>query len=167
MAAARTFSLIEASGILDVSRQTLAKWLHDGCPAVKKADRAAGADWELSIAQIMQWRVDRAVAATVERFEGKDAALISIDEAKRRKAVADMVMAEIEAEEALGGVAQIADMVGIVTTKFGELRSRLVSFCAKLAARAATMTNPAEIREMAEAEMRKALDVLTLDPPAR
>lgn len=158
----RTFSLFEASSIIGVTRQTLAKWLADGCPAVTRADRSRGVDWEISIAEVMDWRIRKAVDDAVARYEG-DAGKISREEADRRTAVARMITSEIEADEALGKVVAVADVADAVTQEYGPLRTQLQSVGAKVAGRAATMTSAPAIQELVDAAIVESLEALKYD----
>lgn len=96
----RVMSLAEVSALLDRDRNTISKWLSQGCPAVTTANKATGQAWELDLAAVVRWLEQRAAAAVAEKFGGDgegDDSRITIDEAKRRRAIAEMQIAEIEA----------------------------------------------------------------------
>lgn len=152
----RTHSLSETAAILGKHRNTLSKWLEQGCPAVQRADRARGVEWALSIPDIVDWLVDRAVSNAVQTAGG-EVGLISKDEADRRKAVAQAVAEEVTTAELLDDVVNAREAAADVAAFVVALRTALANVAGKVAGRAASMTSAAEIREFAEAEMNRAL----------
>ena len=158
----KTYSLVQAAAILEVHRNTLAKWLDQGAPAATRADRSRGVEWELSVADIVDWRVKRAVDDAVASYEGEGGE-ITTEEAKRRKAVAEAIVAEIEADEALKRVVAVADVADLVAAEYAAVRSHLQAVGAKIAGRAASMTNPAEIQELVDAAILEALEAMQHD----
>lgn len=164
-AARTTYSLTQAAAILEVHRNTLAKWLDQGAPAAQRADRVRGLEWELSIADIVDWRIRKAVDDALAAYQGDGpAGLIAEAEAKRRKAVAEAIVAEIEADEALRHVVGVADVTDAVTALFARIRSLMTGLGAKIAGRAATMTSAPAIQALVDAELRLAL--APLDDPS-
>lgn len=155
--ATRTYSLSEAAGILGKDRNTLSKWLAQGCPAVTKADRTRGIEWALSIPDIIDWMIDRAVSDVVD-MDGGEAGRVSKDEADRRKAVAQAIAEEVGTAELLNSVLNQQDAAADVAAFTVALRTGLSNVSGKIAGRAASMTVPAEIQEFVEAEMNKAFD---------
>lgn len=153
--AGRTYSLTEAASILGKHRNTVAKWLEQGCPAVTRADRARGVEWELSIPNIIDWLVSRAVEDAVASGGG-DVSRISRDEAERRKAIAQAVREEVNTAELLDEVVNRHDAVADIAAFAVALRTGMANVCGKVAGRAATMTSAAEIQEFLEAETNKA-----------
>ena len=80
MTVAQTFSLNELAGLVGVTRQTVDRWLKQGCPFVEKADRDRGKEWRLSLPAVIEWREKRAVEQAIG-----DTSRLDIDEARRRK----------------------------------------------------------------------------------
>jgi len=158
----RTFSLFEAASIIGVTRQTLAKWLAEGCPAVTRADRSRGVDWEICIADVIDWRIRKAVDDAVARYEGESGE-ISREEADRRKAVAQAITAEIETDEALKRVVAVADVTDVVTQEYAALRTQLQAVGPKVAGRAATMSSAPAIQELVDETIAEALETLQHD----
>jgi len=159
---ARTFNLNEAAAIIGVTRQTLGRWIDLGAPVITRADRSAGIEWELSVAEIMEWRIKRAVDDAVARYEG-GADKITKDEADRRRAVAQAITAEVEADETLRSVVAVADVVDVVTQEYAAVRTHLQSVGSKVAGRAASMTSAPAIQELVDEAITDALEALTYD----
>ncbi|QCO03039.1 terminase small subunit [Azospirillum argentinense] len=153
--AGRTYSLSEAATILGRDRNTVSKWLGQGCPAVTKADRARGVEWSLSIPDIVGWLIDRAVGDAVQTADG-EADRITKEEADRRKAVAQAIAEEVSTAELLDDVVNRHEAAADAAAFAVALRTGMANVCGKVAGRAATMTSAAEIQEFLEAETNKA-----------
>lgn len=149
------FSQKRIAALLEVHRNTVAKWIDEGCPVVQRADRDRGIEWELSLPEIVEWRISRSVQSAVAGYQG-DAGLITKEEADRRRAVANAITAEISADEALRSVVSRHDAVADMATFCQVLKTGLANMAAKVAARATTMTNASEIEAMAQTEMNRA-----------
>lgn len=145
----------ELADLFGVSLPTVDAWIRDGCPFAVKG--AKGREWAFESATVHRWLVDRAVADVAAGYEG-EIGVITADEAKRRKAVADAVVAEIGADDALDEVVNRHEAAADVAGFCISLRTGLSNACAKLAGRAATMTGAPEIQEMAETEINRAFD---------
>lgn len=158
MAAAerRTFSMFEAASIIGVTRQTLAKWLNDGCPAVTKGDRARGIEWEINVADVIRWREQRLIEEISAKYQDKGGAT---NEAgyRTRRAAAEAVIAEIEAENALQQVVDVEYVTQKLAQFLASLRARMTGVGAKVAGRAASMKSAAQIKELIDAEIRESL----------
>ena len=100
-------SLIATAATLGVSRNTVAGWIAKGCPVVSRADRDRGVEWRLDVGQVHAWRVDTAVREAVAGYRTVDGDKITKDEADRRRAVAMAIVAEGEADQALGSVVDV------------------------------------------------------------
>ena len=149
------FSLMRVAALLDVHRNTVAKWIDEGCPVIQRADRDRGIEWELSLAEIVEWRMSRAVQNAVASCQG-EAGQITKEEADRRRAVANAIKSEIDADEALRAVVSRQDAVTDMSTFCQVLKTGLSNMASKVAARAATMTSPTEIEELARGELNRA-----------
>lgn len=148
------FSLMRVAALLDVHRNTVSKWIDDGCPVIQRADRDRGVEWELSLSEIVEWRMSRAVQNAVAGYQG-EAGQIAKEEADRRRAVANAITAEISADEALGTVVARADAEADIASFCQVLKTGLSNMASKVAARAATMTSAAEIEDMVHLELTR------------
>lgn len=152
----RTFSMFEAATIIGVTRQTLAKWVNDGCPTVTKGDRSRGIEWEINIADVIGWREQRLIEEISAKYQDKGGAT---NEAgyRTRRAAAEAVIAEIEAEETLHRVVDVEYVTQKLSQFLANLRTRMTGVGAKVAGRAASMKSPAQIKELIDAEIRESL----------
>src|SRR3954469_2927889 len=98
----RPYSLMAAASILGVHRHTLAKWIDQGCPG-QKLGEGVGQEWEVMIPAVVRWLIDRSVSDALSGYQDTTGK-ITKDEADRRRAIANAVSAEIQADEALGTV---------------------------------------------------------------
>jgi phage terminase Nu1 subunit (DNA packaging protein) len=152
----RTFSIFEAAGLIGVHRNTLMKWINDGCPAVSRGDSKRGKEWEISLPDVWAWREQRLVDEISAQFRDKTGAT---NEAgyRTRKAAADAIVAEIEAEEALRSVVDVEYVTQRISGFLADLRTKLSALGAKVAGRAATMTSAPAIKELIDQEIRESL----------
>lgn len=156
MSGGQTFSLSEASGLLGVHRNTLAGWLKQGCPYVARADRARGVEWELSLPDIVAWREARAVQAAIG-----DVALLSLDEAKKRKVAAEAALAELELARQRHEVVDITAVEKVVSDEYTACRARLLAIPHKVAPLLDAVTGLAERRDLIEQSITEALRELS------
>ena len=159
--AARSYSVADAAEIIGVHRNTLAKWLKEGCPAERQADVEAGISWLVSIPAVIEWRIAQQVEAAVSSLDGGEK--VSEDEAKRRRTLAQAIQEEIKADEALRRVVAIADVADRVAQEYAAVRSHLQAVGAKIAGRAATMTSAPEIQDLVDDAIRDALEAMQYD----
>lgn len=130
----RLVSVKQASTLLNRDRNTIQKWLDKGCPYVTKADRDLGISWELDLADVVRWLEERAADNAAERFgEGKDGKTTE-DEAKRRRAVAQAVVAELDMLERLRSLVPIADVLDTWAKDYAAIRDKLMSIPDSIAA---------------------------------
>lgn len=154
----QTHSLMHAAALLGVHKSTLQNWLAQGCPAVERGDRERGQNWKISLKDVVDWRIERAVADAVAAYGG-DGAEMSREEADRRRAVAIAHIAEIDLDERLSNTISRSEAVAIFAGFCQSLRSGVGSVFDKIAHRAATMTNPHEIRCLGEEEWNRAMEL--------
>ena len=154
----QTHSLSQAATLLGVHRNTLHQWLQHGCPAVEKADRERGVEWQISLPDIVDWRIERAVANVAAASRG-DGTAIPKDEADRRRAVALALSAEIDLDERTRNVVARADAVADMSAFCQALRDQISSAFGKIASRCSTMQLPTEIEAMCRAEWNRAMKV--------
>jgi terminase small subunit / prophage DNA-packing protein len=153
-----SYNLAQAATILEVDRATLSAWLARGAPAIERADRSRGREWKLSVAQIGEWRIKTAVDDAVAGLLSPDGR-ISKDEADRRKAVAQARLSEIEVDEKERSVVLVRDGTAILADFCQALKSGCDNGINKTAGRAATMTDPNEIREFLQRELNRSFEI--------
>ena len=153
----KTLSLVQAAATLGVHRNTLSKWLDEGCPAVTRADRDRGIEWQLEIPSVVDWRIRRAVEGALASYQD-DGGQITKPEADRRRAVAQAITAEVEADEALDAVVSRDNAEAVMASFCQVLKSGLGNASSKIASRAATMRSAPEIRDVCHQELNRAFD---------
>lgn len=154
----QTHSLSQAATLLGVHRNTLSQWLREGCPAVEKADRDRGVEWQLALPDVIGWRIERAVADAVAGHGG-DGTGMSVEEAQRRRAVALAQMAEIDLDERLERTVDREDAAGMFADFCQALRSGMSNGIDKIATRGAAITEPNQLAAMCRAEWNRAMQL--------
>lgn len=120
----RQMSLSQAAA-LDRDRNTVSKWLDHGWPYVEKADRDTGRQWALDVAEVVRWLERRAGESTAEKLGAGPDGAVTEGEAKRRRAVAQAIIAEAEAAEIMGTLSRTSVMLDRVAADYAEVRGRL------------------------------------------
>jgi hypothetical protein len=123
---------------------------------VEKADRERGVEWQLSLPDIIDWRIERAVA-NVAAASGGDGTTVTKEEADRRRSVALAHMAEIDLDERLKNVVSREDAVADMSAFCLAIKQQGSNAFSKIATRAATMTVPGEIDRMCQAEWNRGM----------
>lgn len=160
-AKARHVSLKTAAAMLNRDRNTVMKWLDQGCPFVERGDKERGISWILDLADVVKWLEERAAKNVADRMGGIEGQ-ITEDEAKRRIAVAKMITEETEAAEAVKMVARVHEMLAIIKKDYAELRSRLMGVPDALAAKVDAKMRD-RVRKASEDLIRNALASLSAD----
>ncbi|QND41840.1 terminase small subunit [Rhizobium leguminosarum bv. viciae] len=149
----------QAATLLNRDRNTIQKWLDKGCPHVTKADRDLGIPWELDLAEVVRWLEERAADTAAERFGGTEDGKTSEDEAKRRRAVAQAVVAELDMLERLRSVVPIADVLDTWAKDYAAIRDKLMSIPDAVAANV-DPTIARHVSEIVEKHIRTVLGSL-------
>lgn len=76
----RVVSVKQAATLLGRDRNTIQKWLDQGCPYLTKADRELGVSWELDLGDVVRWLEERAGAAAAAKFGDSEDGKMSEDE---------------------------------------------------------------------------------------
>lgn len=153
----RLVNRADLAGIFGVSVNTVTNWIEKGCPYVERGSN--GVEWQFDTAAVIDWKIQRAVenvAMSTGDEGGKDSSKARREDADCRRAVANAIVAEIDADEALKAVVSRHDVVADMATFCQVLRTGLSNMASKVAGRAATMTSAPEIEAMAKAEMNRA-----------
>jgi phage terminase Nu1 subunit (DNA packaging protein) len=164
----------ELGTLLGVQRHTVVDWAERwGLPAVQEADRDSGQSWIFDVADVFEWYRQRGVDEAMQQVagvdggrEGDEAVALTKEEANRRKDVAQMVMAEIQADEARERVISVEDVAGIVNQEYAEVRSQLMAVPSKVAPHAAATSKPTEVQDIVESAINDALEGLRHDQHA-
>ncbi|GEP09822.1 terminase small subunit [Methylobacterium gnaphalii] len=143
----------DLASLCGVSLPTVDSWVEKGCPYVERGSK--GVEWKFDSAAVIDWRIQRAVENAVSGA-GEESTKGKREEADTRRAVANAIVAEISADEALKAVVSRHDVVADMATFCQVLKTGLSNMASKVAARATTMTNASEIEAMAQSEMNRA-----------
>lgn len=147
---------------MGVTRNTLSKWLGEGCPAVTQADRDRGLEWQLEVSAIVDWRIRRAVEDALASYQD-DGGNISKAEADRRRAVANAITAEVEADEALNTVVARDRAEAVMAAFCQVLKASLGNAGSKIAGRTAVMKSAPEIRDVCHQELNRAFEAASVE----
>lgn len=156
MAVTQTFSMNELAGLLGVTRQTVDRWMKQGCPFVEKADRDRGREWSLSLPAVVEWREKRAVELAIG-----DTSKLDIEEARRRKTAAEAALAELDLAKQRGEVVSLAVIANVIGDQLSSCKARLLSIPSKVSPLIAATVDVQECRDLLESAVREALDEIT------
>ena len=160
----RPVNRADLAALFGKSVNTVTSWVEKGCPHLDRGGN--GAEWRFDTAAVIDWRIRTKVESAV-LGAGEDSNDARRKDADCRRAVANAIVAEISADEALKAVVSRHDAVADMATFCQVLRTGLSNMASKVAARATTMTNAAEIEAMAKAEMNRAFTAAREEIAAR
>lgn len=149
-----TFSLSETATLIGVSRSTIERALRDGAPAVQVADRSRRQEWRLHVGDVARWLIAQKMAKIEAALQGEKG---EIRRFKTRRLIAETILAEQHAEDELRRVVDVEYVTQKLSTFLERLRARLGGVGARVAARAAPISQPAQIKELIDADIREAL----------
>jgi terminase small subunit / prophage DNA-packing protein len=152
---ARLNNLQVTAELFGVTRNTVSGWIRQGAPALEKANRANGQVWKLDAAAIADWAVERAAADAATQTSDKEGN-ISHAEADRRRAIAQAIVTEVEADDALKNVVSTSDAIELRDEFVGAIREQVMLIPARTAERIAAMKDPNQIRGLIEGEYNTA-----------
>lgn len=152
----QTYSVSEMSALLGVHRNTVSKWLQQGCPFVEKANRDTGKEWALSLPDVVEWQRNKAVEAAVG-----DTAKLDVDEARRRKIAAEAALAELDLAERRGHVVRVDVVMQAIGDQLSNCRAKLLALPTKAAPLMVPLDDVLECRDVLDSLVREALDELT------
>jgi len=140
------------------SLPTISAWVKSGCPVVERGRQ--GREWVFDTADVAGWLEQRAVAAV----EGQSV-LMDIEEARRRKLVAEAIMAEADADQRLGQLILVADAVEMFSAECATIRTRLLSIPSGWSPAVHRCKTVAEVYSVLERAVIEALEGLSIDEP--
>lgn len=123
----KTLSKIDLAAALGVSTQTLDQWLGRGMPYVSKPG-AGSRSYSFDLSEVLRWRLDYERAKMDAETDETD-----LDEAKRRRAVAEARIAEMQADREAGQLLLREDVDAAVVGAFARVRARLLAIPGKVA----------------------------------
>lgn len=152
----RDVSQAELAAIFGVSAVTIRTWEAKGCPVLERGGKGRPSSY--NTADVIAWRELQAALGA-----SGDNSAVDYAEARRRKVVAEAVIAEAEADLRSGEVVMIADVVTAIVAEYGLVRNKLLSIGARIAPRLAAARSASEVKSLVDAEVTAALTELTAD----
>lgn len=152
---ARVLNRAELAAFHGASLDTIDGWIKAGCPAEERGSQ--GRSYRFNSAAVIAWRIARERSDAVAGL-GAGVDTMTREEADRRRAIASMKLAEIEADTAHGGVVLRADVEADIASFCGVLHTGLGSASNRIASRATSMTNAAEIEDLCRTELNRSFD---------
>lgn len=146
----------ELASIIGVSLITVDAYRRRGMPFVARG--AKGKSWSYDTAAVIKWLRDQDVAA----LQG-DADEITIEQAQRRKTIAEAMKLEYELAAIRRETVAIGEIEDMLADELGRVRSRLLAVPARAAPACADLADAAAIETLIEAEIAEALNELTVD----
>ena len=122
-----TLSKIDLAAALGVSTQTLDQWLGRGMPYVSKPGTGSRS-YRFDLSAVVRWRLDYERAQADASTEETD-----LEEAKRRRAVADAKLAELTLGREEGRLLLREDVDAAVVGAFARVRARMLAIPTKVA----------------------------------
>lgn len=126
----------EVADFFGYSLPTVDAWIKEGCPVEQEGGK--GKAYEFDSEKVFRWLLGREKrpgrpakerAPTLDPETGEE--VTSLDEAQRRKAVADAKAAELRLAESLSLVAPVAVISKIVSDEISKARARLLAIPTK------------------------------------
>ena len=155
----------DLADLLGTTKETVNRWGKQGCPHEPPARPGQPALWDLRA--VVDWLVaerERQVRdELLEAYAGAEDSNVSEAEARRRKAVADAVIAEHRAGEATGRLVPISDVVRELEEQLAAVRSGALALPDRVAVDVAAAGEAGEVREMLRAEVVGWLEEVSVD----
>lgn len=151
----RILSQAELAALLGIQPRTVRTWERRGCPVVERGKR--GRPSKYNSADVIRWREEQAVLAVTGDVSG-----IDIDEARRRKTVAEAALAEMELATRRSDLVEIEQVGAAVEAEYAIVRANFTSLPGEIALDLENL--PAvEIQERLSAKVSEILTELTAD----
>jgi phage terminase Nu1 subunit (DNA packaging protein) len=143
----------QLADILGISLPTVTAWASQGMPAEVEGSKSA--EWEFDTRKCIEWFAQnkmtlkaRAPAPGEDPFNEDGTARESIEEAERRKMIAQADKAEVQVAKEAGLLVPIAEVANVVSEENARVRARLLTIPNEL--RPTVMTFLAHDRPAAE-----------------
>jgi phage terminase Nu1 subunit (DNA packaging protein) len=159
-------SLTGISTLLNRDRNTISKYAaQSDFPFVQKADKATGVPWIFDISEVVRWLETKASSVSAKKIvsEFSETGTVDIDEAKRRKSVAEAILAELSVDQHLSSVVLIEDVMSEISDEYSALRTALSSLPGKISTSLVGRQNDNEIERIISSAINEALDTLKYD----
>lgn len=139
----------QLSDILRISMPTVTTWVGEGMPFVREGSKSA--EWEFETRDCIEWMAANKLKARAKAKSGDDEPAEgheTIEEAERRKMVANADKAEVQVAKEAGILVPISEVASVVAEEHARVRARLLTIPNEL--RPAVLTFLAHDRPAAE-----------------
>jgi len=154
MASKKLITTTEMSALLGVHKNTIHEWVSQGCPTAVRATRGHANQFMLS--DVLEWHKSRAVIAATGSND-----LMSADEAKRRKLMAEAGLQEIELNKRKGEIIELAEVEKKLSNTFAVIRSNMLKVSDRTSIRLIGETDETRIKKIIREEINQALEALS------
>jgi phage terminase Nu1 subunit (DNA packaging protein) len=143
----------QLADILGISLPTVTSWTNDGMPFTREGSKSA--EWEFDSRECIEWFAanklklkSRGPAKGANPFDEDGDGRESIEEAERRKMIANADKAEVQVAKEAGLLVPISEVASVVAEEHARVRARLLTIPNEL--RPKVLTFLAEDRPAAE-----------------
>ena len=137
----------QLAAIFGVAATTVDAWVGRGCPFIARPTER-GKGWKFNTAAVSAWRESQAFDRALE-----DRSDVDLAEARRRKAVADAELVELDLAERRGELLPVADSEAALIALASGVQRRLLAVPSKVA----PLAHAAQSTQEAEALIRDAI----------
>lgn len=156
MAAKVLVNMTELTNMLGVHKNTVFDWMKAGMPVAHRAPVGTRGGHKFMMSDVLEWHRSRAVIQATGSNE-----LMSADEAKRRKLMAEAGLQEIELNKRKGDVIELAEVEKKLSNTFAVIRSNMLKVSDRTAIRLIGETDETRIKKIIRDEINQALDALS------
>jgi Phage DNA packaging protein, Nu1 subunit of terminase len=139
----------ELARLFDVSLTTVDSWRRRGLPVEERGGR--GRALKFSLPAAIAWRLEQ------EAGEESSEAVISFEEARTAKMIAEAELARIELQKRRGEIVELDVVAEIVESDYGVVRSKVFGLATKVAAEFVNAGYASRVRGIIEREARELL----------
>ncbi|MEB5674139.1 terminase small subunit [Escherichia coli] len=137
---------------MEVSLPTIDTWIRAGCPYIRKGGR--GREWEFNLADVANWREERARATALGDND-------NIDEIKRKIWAVDLEAKTFDLAERKRLVAPVDEMTRMMSHVFAELRAGIMNLPARCTPLLTGETDARQIKKILTDEVEILLQKLS------
>jgi len=152
MAKGKTLTRAELARQHGVALTTVDQWVKRGCPA--EPPPKGGRGNRFNSRAVIEWRIAEAAP------EEAPAPLISFEEARTEKMIAEAELARLEVGKRRGELVEVAIVSELVERDYSTVRSKILGVATKVAPRVVATRDATRAQAIIDAEVREVLDEL-------
>ena len=150
-------STLELAEFMGVHRRTVADWVKQGCPIEKRSQGAGHGSHKFKPKDVVNWLNKRAV---MQVTGDDDPDIVSAEEAKRRKVLAEAGIQELELVKRKGSVVELSDIQRDLSSKLAEVRSNMLKIPERTALRLVGESDETRIKQVIRGEVLQTLEAI-------